>query len=76
VVRFTFCAGGQLRLTNSYYVVADAYVETPVDLIETRYSWTMASNGIVYELVTMNNDFFELNVYGSNGAVYYGRFVQ
>lgn len=73
-LRFTFCANGQLRLANNYYVVANNYVEQVIDAIEIRYSWTMSGNNMVYETVVMNTDLFEVNVYDSNG-VYYGRFI-
>lgn len=76
VLRVSFCSNGQLRLDSDYYVVADSFTATAIDAIETDYTWVQSANNMVYEMVTMDGLLFEVNVYGDNGSIYYGRFVE
>jgi hypothetical protein len=86
---FTFCANGQLRLTNSYYPVSNTF---EIDIIEEElvdpldplspltiksaiYTWRQNSNGMVYELMVLDRILYEVNIYGEKGLLYYGRFV-
>ena len=72
---FTFCSNGQLRLRADYTVVDNNFETDVVDSIQTDYIWRQVSTGLVYELVTMNDSLFEVNVYGNYGSDYYGRFA-
>jgi hypothetical protein len=76
VVRFTFCTNGQLRLTTNYYVVSSEPTITVIDATMTTYTWRQNGNGMLYEVVAMDDMLFEVNVYADNGALYFGRFVK
>lgn len=74
---FTFCKNGQLRIGSDYYVVSNTFATLidPLDPVPVVYTWEQNRNGLVYEVVALDNVIYEVNLYGEKGALYFGRFL-